>query len=99
MNGLQYGPYPEGGSADAGDDRGKRVKTRSDEDTSKGKVIVSVTRKRKMEAKGTKRSMVGPRAFGCFVEKLAETCAGPEEVMSSLDLRESSSRMLKVTVG
>jgi hypothetical protein len=43
--------------------------------------------------------MVGPRAFGCFVEKLAETCAGPGEVMSSLDLRESSSRMLKVTVG
>ena len=40
LNGLWYGPYPEGGSADAGDDRGKKVKTRSDEGTSKGKVVL-----------------------------------------------------------
>jgi hypothetical protein len=29
LNGLRYGPYPMGDSTDAGDDRGKKVKTRS----------------------------------------------------------------------
>lgn len=27
LNGLRYGPYPVGGSADVKDDRGKMVKT------------------------------------------------------------------------
>jgi hypothetical protein len=40
LNGLWYGPYPEGGSADAGDDRVKKVKTRSDKGTSNGKVVL-----------------------------------------------------------
>jgi hypothetical protein len=34
-----------------------------------------------------------------FVEELTGTCAGPGEVMTSLELRETSSRMLKVTWG
>jgi hypothetical protein len=34
----------------------------------------------------------------CLVE-LAKTCTEPGEVMTSPDLRKSSSRMLKVTVG
>jgi hypothetical protein len=41
----------------------------------------------------------GLKASRCFVEELAEMCAGPGEVMTSPDLRESSSRMLKVTGG
>jgi hypothetical protein len=98
-NGLWYGPYTEGDSADAGDGRGKKVKIRSNEGTSKGRAVIAVTWKRKMEAKGTKRAMVGPRASSCFVEELVETCAGPGEIMTSPDLRETSSRMLKVTGG
>jgi hypothetical protein len=38
---------PEGGFADAGDDRGKKVKTQADEGSSKGKVVIAVTRKGK----------------------------------------------------
>jgi hypothetical protein len=98
-NGLWYGPYPEGDSADAGDGRGKKVKIPFDEGTSKGKAMLAVTWKRKMEAKGMKRAMVGPRASRCFVEELVETCARPWEVMNSPNLRETSSRMLKVTGG
>jgi hypothetical protein len=41
----------------------------------------------------------GSKASRCFVEELAKTCAGPWEVMTSPDLRESSSQMLKVTGG
>jgi hypothetical protein len=45
------------------------------------------------------RAMVGPRASRCFVEELAETCVGPRKVMTLPDLREISSRMLKVIGG
>jgi hypothetical protein len=34
MNSLSYGPYPEGDSIDAGDDRGKQVKPQPQEGTS-----------------------------------------------------------------
>jgi hypothetical protein len=75
------------------------VKTQSEEGTSKGKPVITATRKRKMDAKGTNRIMVRPRASRCFVEELAGTCAGLGEVMTSSDLWETSSRMLKVTRG
>jgi hypothetical protein len=39
----------------------------------------------------------GPRATGRFVEELMEMCVVPGELMSSLELRETFSRMLKVT--
>jgi hypothetical protein len=39
------------------------------------------------------------RASRFFVEELAGTSAGPGEVMTSPDLWETSSRMLKVTMG
>jgi hypothetical protein len=84
LNGLWYDPYPEGDSADAGEDRGKKVKTRSGEATSKGKAMIAATRKRKIEAKGTEREMV--RASRFYVEELAGTCARPREVMTSPDL-------------
>jgi hypothetical protein len=41
----------------------------------------------------------GPRATRHFVEDLMETCAVPGELMSSPELWETSSRMLKVTGG
>jgi hypothetical protein len=99
LNGLRYGPYHEGDSADAEDDRGKKVKTRADEGSSKGKAVIAATRKRKMEVKGMMRAIWGLKASRCFPEELAETCAVPREVMTSPDLRESASRMLKVTEG
>jgi hypothetical protein len=40
---------------------------------------------------------MGSKASRLFVEELMETCAGPEEVMTSPELRETSLRMLKVT--
>jgi hypothetical protein len=43
LNSLPYGPYPEGDSADAGDDRGKQVKTQSEEGTSKRNAVVAAT--------------------------------------------------------
>jgi hypothetical protein len=49
--------------------------------------------------KGTMKALGDSRALGGFVEELAETCTGPKEVMTSLDFRESSSRMLKVIEG
>jgi hypothetical protein len=42
---------------------------------------------------------MGPKASGVFVEELTRTCVGPREVMTSLELGETSSRMLKVTGG
>jgi hypothetical protein len=45
------------------------------------------------------RVLGGSKASRCFVEELAETCARPGDVMTSPDLWESSSRMLKVTRG
>jgi hypothetical protein len=75
------------------------VKTWSEEGTSKGKAMIAATRKRKMEAKGTKRIMARPRASRCFIEEMARTCAGPREVMTSPDLWETSLLMLKVTEG
>jgi hypothetical protein len=67
LNCLWYDPYPEGDSADARNDRGKLVKTRFEEGTSKGKAVITSTWKRKIDVKGTEREAAGPSA----------TCAGP----------------------
>jgi hypothetical protein len=99
LNGLQYSPYTEGVLLMLEMTKGTNMKIRSEEGTSKGKDVIATTRKRKMEAKGTERIMARPRASRCFVEELAETSAGPWEVMTSPDLRETSSQMLKVIGG
>jgi hypothetical protein len=96
LNKVPFGPYPEGDSADVGDDRGKQVKPRADEGSSKEKDLVAAARKRKL---GMWDDETGPRATISFVEELMETCTVPEELMSSLELWETSSRMLKVTGG
>jgi hypothetical protein len=96
LNKLLYGPYPEGDSADVGDHRGKQVKPRTDEGSSKEKAPVAAPRKRKL---GTGDDETGPRATGSFVEELMETCAIPGELMSSSELWETSSCILKVTGG
>jgi hypothetical protein len=83
LNGLRYDPYPEEGSTDAGDERGKKkVTVRADEGCSKGNVVVATTRKRKIEVKGTMKALGGSRASMGFVEELVETCARPGEVMT-----------------
>jgi hypothetical protein len=97
LNSLPYGPYPEGNSTDVGDDRGKQAKPRPEEGTSKGKAVVAATRKRKLDLQGTGDDETGPRASGIFVEELIRTCTVPGEVMSSPELRETSSRLRKVT--
>ena len=73
------------------------MKTRPEEGTSKGKVVVVAPRKRKIDLQGTGDDKTGPRASRIFVEELMGMCVGPGEVMSSPELRETSSRMLKVT--
>jgi hypothetical protein len=99
LNSLRYGPYLEGDSVDAEDDRGKQVKTRSEEGTTKGKDVVVATRKSKIYVQGTEGEKMGPKASRLFVEELTGTSAGPGEAMTSSKLRETSSRMLKVTGG
>jgi hypothetical protein len=56
--------------------------TWSEEGTSKGKAVIAVTRKRKIEAKSMEK------ASRFFVEELMGTCAGPGEVMTSPDSRK-----------
>ena len=103
VNGLRYGPYPEEGSAEAGDERGKKkVATRVGEGCSKGKAVITATRKKQkveVEVKVTTKKSGAMGASKGFVEELAETCAELREVMTSPDLRKTSSRMLKVTGG
>jgi hypothetical protein len=75
------------------------VKTQPEEGTSKEKVVVAATQKRKIDSQGTWDEKMGPKASRLFVEELTGTCVGPGEVMSSPELQETSSRMLKVTRG
>jgi hypothetical protein len=60
------------------------VKTQSEEGISKGKVVVATTRKRKIDVKGTEREKMDRRLL---------------RFMTSPELRETSSRMLKVIGG
>jgi hypothetical protein len=61
--------------------------------------MVASTRKRKIDLQGTRDDEIGPRASGIFVKELMGTCAGPGEVMSLPELRETSSHKLNVTRG
>jgi hypothetical protein len=72
------------------------VKPRADEGTSKGKAPPAATRKRKL---GMGDDATGPRASEIVFEALMGICAVPGEVMSSPELRETSSCMMKVTGG
>jgi hypothetical protein len=75
------------------------VKTQPKEGTSKGKAVVAATQKRKIDLQGTRDDEMGPRASRIFVEELMRMCEGHGEVMSSPELRETSSRMVNVTGG
>jgi hypothetical protein len=61
--------------------------------------VIAVTPKRKIYVKSTTREMFRPKASRFFVEELMGTCAGSREVMTSPELRGTSSGMLKVTRG
>jgi hypothetical protein len=91
LNSLRYSPYSEGNSADAGDNRGKKVKTQSEEGTSKGKVMIAATRKRKIEAKGTDKETARPKASRFFFEELAGHVLG----IGRLWLRPNSRKHLR----
>jgi hypothetical protein len=72
------------------------VKPQADEGSSKEKASVAAARNRKI---GMGDVETGPRATGSFVEELMKTCVVPGELMSSPELRETSSCMMKVTGG
>jgi hypothetical protein len=63
----------------------------ADENCSKGKAIVAVTRKRKIEVKGMMKASGISRASRGFIEELVATCTDPGEFMTSPNLRKSSS--------
>jgi hypothetical protein len=48
---------------------------------------------------GMEGENMGSKASRLFVEELTGTCTGPGEVLTSPELRETSSHMLKVTSG
>jgi hypothetical protein len=96
LNHLSYDAYLEGDFADTADRRGKQTRPSVDEGPSRDMAPGAVARKRKL---GTTAEDLGLRASGHFVGVLLETCAAPEETMSSPELRETSTRMLKVTGG
>jgi hypothetical protein len=83
-----------GDYADVAGHRGKQAMSTTDESPSRDKAPGAAAKKRKL---GT--AAEGLRASDHFVVDLLETCATPRETMSSLELRESSARMLKVTGG
>jgi hypothetical protein len=92
LNRLPYGGYPGDDAATTVDRRGKKPAAAAEEGPSRG--AMSATKKRKL---GTTAEGLG--VSDRFVVDLMGTCATLEGRMSSLELRESSARMLEVTVG
>jgi hypothetical protein len=72
------------------------VKPYADEGPSRERALGAAIQKRKL---GTMDDETRLRATRPFVEELMETCTVPRELLSSPELRETSSRMLKVTEG
>jgi hypothetical protein len=89
LNGLPYGGYP---GEDAADRRGKKPMGVTKEEPSQ--VAAPATKKRKL---GT--AVGGLGVSDSFAMELMGTCAALGGRMSSLELRESSARMLEVTEG
>jgi hypothetical protein len=94
LNRLPYGGYSGDNYADVAVRRGKKAMTMADEGPSRGTAPGAAAKKRKL---GT--TAEGSRASDHFAADLLETCTVPGETMSSPELRESSTRMLKVTGG
>jgi hypothetical protein len=83
-----------GDYADVAGRRGKQAMSTADEGPSQDKALGAAAKKGKL---GT--AAEGLTASGHFVVYLLETCVAPVETMSSPELQESSTRMLKVTRG
>jgi hypothetical protein len=88
FNDLRYGPYPEEGSADAGDVDEHKIKCEVkrgavDDGCSKGKVVVSSVKKTKKVETRMKNPTRVVKASGKFLVELADTCAEPKETMTS----------------
>jgi hypothetical protein len=94
LNCLPYAGYPGDDDADAAARRGKKAVATVDEGPLRGTALSAAAKKRKL---GTTAEGLG--ASERFAMELLETCAVPRERMSSPELRESSSRMLKFTGG
>jgi hypothetical protein len=94
LNRLPYGGYPGDNDAIVVDRRGKRATASVDKGSLRGVVSAAATKKRKL---GTTAEGLGVSDH--FAVDLLGTCTAPRERMSSLELRESSARMLEVTGG
>jgi hypothetical protein len=92
LNRLPYGGYPGDDAVTTVDRRGKKAATTVERGSSRGAMIVM--KKRKL---GTVVEGLG--VPDRFPVDLMGTCAAPGGRMSSLELRESSARMLEVTEG
>jgi hypothetical protein len=94
LNHLSYGGYLGDDAATTVGRRGKKAAASVEEGPSWEAAPAVVTKKRKL---GTTAEGLG--VFDCFAMDLMGTCAAPGGKMSSLELRESSVRMLEVTEG
>jgi hypothetical protein len=92
LNRLPYGGYLGDDAATTVDRRGKKAAAAVEEGPSRG--AVPATKRRKL---GTSTEGLG--VSNHFAVDLMGTCAAPGGRMSSLELRESSARMLEVTGG
>jgi hypothetical protein len=92
LNRLPYGGYPRDDAVVAVDHRGKKPVVVAEEGPSRE--AVPATKKRKIGI-----AVGGLGVSNRFVVDLMGTCVALEGRMSSPELRESSSRMLKVTGG
>jgi hypothetical protein len=89
LNRLPYGGYP---GQDDVDRRGKKLAAETEDDPAPA--AAPSTKKRKLGI-----AMGGLGVSDSFAMELMGTCTAPGGRMSSLELRESSARMLKVTGG
>jgi hypothetical protein len=94
LNRLPYAGYPGDDYADVAVRQGKEAMSTADEGPSWDKASGVAVKKRRLGI-----AAEGLGASDRFVADLLETCGVPGETMSSLELRESSARMLKVTGG
>jgi hypothetical protein len=95
LNHLSYAGYPGDDDADAAAvRRGKKVMTTVDEGPSRGAASGTTAKKRKLSTMAE-----GLRASERFAADFMVTCVVPRETMSLPEIRESSTRMLKVMGG
>jgi hypothetical protein len=85
LNILPYGPYPEGTLLTSGTIEENKWKPDLKRAPQRERLWLQVLKKENRCARYRGEKM-GPKASRFFAEELTETCAGTEEVMTSLEL-------------